>query len=786
MKLRDLLRQRTYLTKIYLWITSVVVLIITVFSTIVYFNVQNSVLDNEYKNAQKVLYQMKYNIDFVDKSINTICVSTYYDQDIKSLMNTNGEITFDLMETLNKLNNTTVQSNSFIQSIYIYNNNKKAYYSTYKSFSYEDEELKSLIKSMKDIPILKPIVRKCETYDLGNSKIYYNNVLTYFMYELKDSSNNMYGAVIVNIKLDWLFDNINTINSIDGNKQGKIFILDNEDKYIQANLNTKPEDTEFQQSLKKAYNFQKSKEIDSATSKAGFFKAKVAGEDYLVTYTSVSNSGWTLLKTQPYDSVFEYINKLKTTIIIITAIIILLTFVATFTISRGIYRPLKKLLGQVILESGNTAMGNKNRDEFSYLQEIYKNSFDQLNKYKEDKNSNERIMKIYFLKKLLFDSYTVTNPEYEDFKAEYGLLVDLDKSYVVCVLKLDNYKEIEAINDAKSRDLLKFAIINITSEVVSKSFMNEMIDMKSDEIAMIINADANETFYDQLDILLKEAQKYIFQYYQVSLTASISNKMMDLKNVAGAYNDALSNVLYRFVFGKQAIIKPEMLKKNNYNAQFEYSSEAERKLFENIKRGDLEGSNEKLLFLLSEIRDFEYNNIMLCLSRLVNAIKNIIYEMNRSRTEPININIIFSSREIFEIETLEEFSMKTMEILKQILIPSETSLNKNHLMTAETIKEIIETNYYDFNLSASGIASILKMSPSTIGKIFKENVMMSIPEYIGNYRLNKAVQWMENSNMSINEIIIKVGIENESYFYKIFKAKYGTTPREYVSKRQTI
>ncbi|WP_436234474.1 AraC family transcriptional regulator [Paenibacillus sp. LjRoot153] len=28
-----------------------------------------------------------------------------------------------------------------------------------------------------------------------------------------------------------------------------------------------------------------------------------------------------------------------------------------------------------------------------------------------------------------------------------------------------------------------------------------------------------------------------------------------------------------------------------------------------------------------------------------------------------------------------------------------------------------------------------------------------------------------------------VGVENESYFYKLFKTKFGMTPREYMAKR---
>ncbi|WP_308635559.1 helix-turn-helix domain-containing protein [Paenibacillus silvisoli] len=60
---------------------------------------------------------------------------------------------------------------------------------------------------------------------------------------------------------------------------------------------------------------------------------------------------------------------------------------------------------------------------------------------------------------------------------------------------------------------------------------------------------------------------------------------------------------------------------------------------------------------------------------------------------------------------------------------------------------------------------------------------MSVPEYINQVRLAKAVEWMENSKLSIQDIMRRVGIENESYFYKLFKAKHGMTPREYIAGR---
>ena len=89
----------------------------------------------------------------------------------------------------------------------------------------------------------------------------------------------------------------------------------------------------------------------------------------------------------------------------------------------------------------------------------------------------------------------------------------------------------------------------------------------------------------------------------------------------------------------------------------------------------------------------------------------------------------------------------------------------------------------DSGLGASKLSDMLKLSPYKLGKISKEYFEMTIPEYINQIRLTKSVEWMENSKLSIQEIMVRVGIENESYFYKIFKAKFGTTPREYRAQR---
>ena len=56
---------------------------------------------------------------------------------------------------------------------------------------------------------------------------------------------------------------------------------------------------------------------------------------------------------------------------------------------------------------------------------------------------------------------------------------------------------------------------------------------------------------------------------------------------------------------------------------------------------------------------------------------------------------------------------------------------------------------------------------------------MSYSAYVQQIRLNHAEKLLISTNKSIAEIAENVGYHNKGFFYRIFKEKYGVTPKEY-------
>lgn len=73
----------------------------------------------------------------------------------------------------------------------------------------------------------------------------------------------------------------------------------------------------------------------------------------------------------------------------------------------------------------------------------------------------------------------------------------------------------------------------------------------------------------------------------------------------------------------------------------------------------------------------------------------------------------------------------------------------------------------------------LNVTPYKLQKLFKENLGITIYEYIKQCRLQKAKYLLENTSMNILEVVNEVGYENPSKFATLFRKYYSINPLEY-------
>ena len=96
-------------------------------------------------------------------------------------------------------------------------------------------------------------------------------------------------------------------------------------------------------------------------------------------------------------------------------------------------------------------------------------------------------------------------------------------------------------------------------------------------------------------------------------------------------------------------------------------------------------------------------------------------------------------------------------------------------------RQIIEENLDNSDFNIDAIASSLNLSRSAFFKKLKSITGLAPVDLVKDIRLNKAVELMKKTDMSISEIAFAVGFKDAGYFGKCFKKKYKLSPRDYLN-----
>jgi len=95
------------------------------------------------------------------------------------------------------------------------------------------------------------------------------------------------------------------------------------------------------------------------------------------------------------------------------------------------------------------------------------------------------------------------------------------------------------------------------------------------------------------------------------------------------------------------------------------------------------------------------------------------------------------------------------------------------------IRNYIARNFMDDSLSIGDISGYLHMSASHVCTMFKKETGDTINNYLTEYRLTKAKQYLRETLLTASEISVKVGYRDSSYFGRLFRKRAGMTPNEY-------
>lgn len=150
---------------------------------------------------------------------------------------------------------------------------------------------------------------------------------------------------------------------------------------------------------------------------------------------------------------------------------------------------------------------------------------------------------------------------------------------------------------------------------------------------------------------------------------------------------------------------------------------------------------------------------------ILQNVEAVFYHMNYDNEEPVNGFGVM--KDVCGI----------MEALYQNLSPerAEKTYSDRDLEAIRTMM-IFVNNHYAEKIILEQIASSAGLGKTKATALFARYLNMTPMEYVNNFRLDKSISLVEQSDLSITEIAYETGFSDSSYYTKQFKNKLGICP----------
>ena len=133
-----------------------------------------------------------------------------------------------------------------------------------------------------------------------------------------------------------------------------------------------------------------------------------------------------------------------------------------------------------------------------------------------------------------------------------------------------------------------------------------------------------------------------------------------------------------------------------------------------------------------------------------------------------------------QYEIFSDFRGEIMELCYQRKMKMSAKRKAYSALVAQAM-DYVEQNYAG-DISLENCAQETGSSYTYLSRAFKQETGMRFVEYLNQCRLKKAKSLLLRNELSMKEIVEKVGFRNYNYFFKVFKESEGITPSEFMTQ----
>ena len=442
-------------------------------------------------------------------------------------------------------------------------------------------------------------------------------------------------------------------------------------------------------------------------------------------------------------------------VIFFTSMVAAALSVVAFFLSKKLSKPVTNLYKTALdtreIDLPNVSKETKS-DEVSTIAAVFEEMNHDMRTSKELINTYSRAAQAYSLilyleKNIPLSRFLDTNDAFKD-----------SEHYLLCGVKLCN-------------DLVaSHYLLNLTSLITD--FLGDdtisLVSPLNQNTILILLASKNDK--EELDRLAKDLFDMIDPIAKSKYIMAITNTTQDITALprrSKQLNELISTAEFYEFFNKM-ISRDSIVKLTSKNIQSlvnEYYPRFVSSLLENDRLG-IEMNTDRFFTQIS------LTGTDTAIEAIRKLLDRIVEEQSLSERIDSEYKEIFDQKETFR-DIKKSFStalIKAASFYEQDVNPEKT--------LCENVAQVLVANY-NKDIDMLSIASRFNVSYSYLSRIFKNNMLMTLTDYLNKYRIDKSCEFLSDKSEKLESIALKVGYNNIQSFQRFFKKYKGTTPTLY-------
>jgi len=247
-------------------------------------------------------------------------------------------------------------------------------------------------------------------------------------------------------------------------------------------------------------------------------------------------------------------------------------------------------------------------------------------------------------------------------------------------------------------------------------------------------------------------------------------------------SDSSDYNMLRNQYSQQNQINEDIQKYKKEQASLEYPYDLEQSLIQNVTDGQILAARTSIDDIINKFSILEAGDLEAIKAKCLWLFAIIIQisSKNSNNLEPALDTDLDVINRLSDAETIDDLRNTAIDLIDVITKNMISSIYDGNSQIISKAIQFVNSNYMS-KINLNMIEKKLHVNASYFSTLFKQEMGISFTQYINNLRIARSCELLVTTNLSIIDISMTTGFDDQSYFTKVFKHETGMTPKQYRS-----